>query len=241
MIDVYSLEYHTVRFRNWLHNKIEAKDSSDRLKIFVVGHPRTATGTLHRTLEANGLNSKHTAGRWRTRAYDCFADRGNYQPLGALKKDYPNAVFLLNTRPAAHYIYSRLNRYVRINERKARPRPTFSRHYIKGEILRRNRHFVRFARLFMQSGDFLIFNIERPDSFNAVKEHLELDHVPEHKPATGRTILTEAEISLVRECFEELNIPDEMDNPFVIHSLLDSEQDRLVRDFINQHHSRLLL
>ncbi|WP_198411253.1 sulfotransferase family protein [Marinimicrobium alkaliphilum] len=241
MFDIYDVEYYTVRCRNWLHCKVEWKDSPDKRKIFVIGHPRTATKTLHKTFEVNGLKSKHHSGRWFTHKYDCFSDRGNYQPIAALKKDYPNAQFLMNTRPAAHYIYSRLKRYVNVSEQRGKRRPTFSRRYVKSEIVRRNRYFVRFMRVFLASDNFLVFNIEQPGAFEAVKNHLQLEYTPENEKATGKSVLNKAETDLVERCFDELGILDEADNPFVIRRLLSDEDNALVDTFLSRHGPRIYL
>lgn len=241
MFDVYNIEYNVVRFRNWIHCKIEPKDSPESRKIFVVGYPRTATKTLHNTFELNGLKSRHHSGRWFTKKYDCFSDRGNYQPLGSLRKDYPQAFFLLNTRPARHYIYSRLKRYVEISMCFSRPRPTFSRRYIKGQIIQRNRYFVRFAWIFLEAESFLVLNIEKPGAFEVLKEALEFEYVPEYHEGTSKKVLTQAEKDLADSCFEELGVLDEADHPFVIRKLLSDKDRKLIDTFTARHGSRVHL
>ncbi|MDZ7828825.1 MAG: hypothetical protein U5K33_04825 [Halofilum sp. (in: g-proteobacteria)] len=146
--DIYGFEYQAVRLRNRLYFRLGPKDDRDARKIFVAGHPRTGTGTLHRIFVANGLDSSHTAGTWKTARHDCFSDRGNYQPLARFADWYRNAEFVLNTRPAWKYLKSRMNQTVKKRTNQGLLQPRFTARNVANEILRRNNHFLDCVRLF---------------------------------------------------------------------------------------------
>lgn len=239
--DLFGLEYYLVRARNRLNFRLRAKDSPDARKIFVVGHPRTGTGTLDRIFRGNGLRSQHTSGTWHTAHYDCFSDRGNYQPLELLAQYYRNGFFILNTRPSINYIRSRAIHTIKKRKRDGLPKPRFSVRNGMNEILRRNNHFVEFVRLFHQSESFCVINIERPGAFEFAARQLDLEPVAEAWSHRGRSELPTPMAERIDAAYRELGVHYERENPFIILDLLEDRERSVVESFLNDHFERVYL
>ena len=88
-----------------------------RRKIFCVGFNKTGTSTLDALFkEQLGYNSVHNNTEWtywtfsaqdrRLNDYDAFSD-GESAFIANLKKRYPDAYFILNTRPLKSWVSSR--------------------------------------------------------------------------------------------------------------------------------------
>ena len=75
-------------------------------KYFVIGFNKTATFTFHKLFQLNHIKSYHGF-NWNPEESNAFADNGEYQDFKKLEKDYPNAIFILNTRPLEKWIVSR--------------------------------------------------------------------------------------------------------------------------------------
>ena len=239
--DVYQLEYALVRARNRLYFRLGPKDERDARKIFVAGHPRTGTGTLHRIFVDNGLDSAHTPGTWKTARHECFSDRGNYQPLALLDDYSRNGRFIMNTRPAWSYLKSRMNQTVKKRTNKGLVQPRFTARNVANEILRRNNHFLDFVRHFHDKDNFVVVNIERPGAFDFVCEQLDLQREKEIWHNKGRPRLAEETLGLIDAGFRLLGIEDERTNPFIIPQLLDEPERRMVEGFLSDHAERIRL
>jgi len=240
--DIYGFEYQAVRLRNRLYFRFGPRDAPDAHKIFVAGHPRTGTGTLHRIFLANGLDSSHTAGTWKTARHDCFSDRGNYQPLARFADWYRNAEFVLNTRPAWKYLRSRMNQTVRKRTNRGLLQPGFTARNVANEILRRNNHFLDCVRLFDSLGErFVIANIEREGAFDFICGALGLAYEQPvwHNKAKPR--LPDETVARIDEGFALRGVEDERMNPFIIPQLLDDNERALVDDFLARHAERVFL
>lgn len=240
-LDLYQLEYLTVRARNRLHFRWAARDDRDAFKLFVAGHPRTGTGTLHRIFKENGLDSTHTAGAWKTARYDCFSDRGNYQPFEQLDGYYRNALFLLNTRPAYNYVKSRASQTIKKRTNHGMMQPRFTARHAANEILRRNNHFLAFVRHFLECDNALVANIERPGAFDFICERLDLEREQEVWSNKSRMELPADKLALIDEGFRRLGVPDERLNPFIIRPLLNEAENRMVDEFLERHADRVYL
>jgi hypothetical protein len=75
-------------------------------KIFVIGFNKTATSTFHKLFLKNNLKSQHNT-VWQVNDYDCFSDNGNLNNFKKLDMDYPNSIFILNTRSLDKWLISR--------------------------------------------------------------------------------------------------------------------------------------
>ena len=236
--DLYQLEHRVVRARNYLYFRTQWKDDPDRRKIFVVGHPRSGTKVFHKLFQGNGLKSQHSPGNWNTRAYDCFSDRGSFQPFPLMAAHYPNSVFILNTRPVYKYIRSVIHhRFGRGRKSKGWFEPSVTN--IENEIIERNRDFVRFVRTFQASDNCLVVNIERPGALDFVADHLGLGR--REIGNSPRQNWREKDLGKIERAFRGLAIDDNRDEPFVLESLVDDEERALVRRFLEQNSERIRL
>lgn len=230
LFDTYQLEYLVVRTRNELYFRFGPKGDRQARKIFVIGHPRTGTGSLHLLFQQNGVNSRHTPGSWNTSRYDAFSDRGNYQPFKLFDRYFSNSFFILNTRPAYRYLRSRLNRTATSRMRKGRRSAKFTERNIENEIVRRNNYFLEVIRYFRDKPNLVVANIERPGAFAFIAGALGFENrEPVSKNRGPQQVLTEQDLANIDCAFQRLGIEDEKDNPFIIRQLL-SERDRKVLD-----------
>ena len=75
-------------------------------KIFVIGFNKTATTTFHKLFLKNNLKSQHDT-VWQINEFDCFSDNGDLNNFKKLDVDYPNSIFILNTRSLDKWLISR--------------------------------------------------------------------------------------------------------------------------------------
>lgn len=84
-------------------------------KIFVIGYNKTATCSIDALLSENGLNSYHSGGLhegdWDINKYDAFSDQHpdgtDFFRFRKCHQNYPNSLFILNTRKLKDWILSR--------------------------------------------------------------------------------------------------------------------------------------
>lgn len=235
ILDTMQLEYQVVRLRNTLFFMLSPKGERRREKYFVIGHPRTGTLALHKVFEANGIAAQHSAGNWKPWRYDAFSDRGNYQPFERFSRAYPNAHFVLNTRPAEGYLHSRMNHFARSSSRRGR-RVRITEGRARNELLQRNRFFLRAIRHFQSDDRLTVLNIARPGAMAFACERLGLDF-PGDAPSKSkaRQVLTEQDRASIDNAFHSLGLTDRKSHPFIFPELLDKDERRLVDDFLHQH------
>lgn len=237
-VDLYQLEHRVVRARNYLNFRLQRKDSPERAKVFVVGHPRTGTKSLHKLFLANGLRSEHTSGNWHTRHYDCFSDRGNFQPFELMDAVYPNAAFVLNTRPVYNYLRS-VTRHRFGRGRKSSGLVEPSVRNLEHEIIERNRDFLRFVRHFRDKANFCVANIERPESLAFVAERLGLQ-APDIANRPGKQ-WRDQDLAKIDRAFANLGLDHRREEPLVLEELLDEADRALYRRFLTEQAERILL
>ena len=241
-IDAPTLEHRVVRARNRLRFELAPKGDRDASRIFVIGHPRTGTGTLHRIFLANGLDSVHSPGSWRTAEHECFSDRGNYQPVQRLATTYPDAWFVLNTRPAWKYVRSMLNHVTKKRRRRGWPAPRYTARNVANEIRRRNRHFVACVRLFEQTDvRFVVANIEIPGAFDFICHALGLEYPGIEHNRGAPSYLDDAALEHIDAGFRRLGLEADSMNPFIFNALLDADERRMVDRFLEHHADRVRL
>ncbi|MBA1149069.1 hypothetical protein H0Z60_18625 [Ectothiorhodospiraceae bacterium WFHF3C12] len=241
LLDIMQLEYHVVRLRNTLFFMFSPKGDPRRRKYFVIGHPRTGTLALHQVFEANGITAQHSAGNWKPWRYDAFSDRGNYQPFERFARAYPDARFLLNTRPAAGYLRSRMNHFAKSRRRKGR-RVRITPERARNELLQRNRFFLRALHYFDGDDRLTIVNVTRPGAMAFLCERLALEF-PGDRPSKpkARQVLTEADEASIDAAFESLGIAERKDNPFIFPELLNTRERRFLDDFLSRHDDAVYL
>ena len=236
--DIYQWEHRVVRLRNALAFVLQGKDRRDRPKIFVVGHPRTGTKSIHRLFRENGLSSFHGSGNWLTRHYDCFSDRGNFQPYLWMEKAYPNSTFILNTRPVYNYIRSVIkHRFGRGEKSSGWFEPSVTN--IQNEIIERNRDFMKFVRNFRGKSNFLVVNIEREGALSFLAERLGLE--PGENANRPRKAWRDQDLEKIEQAFSGLGLEERKDEPLVLEELLGEEDRRLYRDFLGAHTQAVFL
>ena len=84
-------------------------------KIFVIGYNKTATCSIDSLFNENGLNAHHSGGLnegdWDINKYDTFSDQHpegtDFFRFRKCHKNYPNSLFILNTRKLKDWILSR--------------------------------------------------------------------------------------------------------------------------------------
>lgn len=170
--DINDIAFGIIRTRMRLHFLVTPKGDRTAKKIFVIGHPRNGTTTLHRLFCANGLNSFHDSTDWRTGRFDAFSDFGQLRPVSAFDRAYPNARFILNFRPLRNYLVSISAHHQRV----------FTVQNFVNEIHRRADWFAWCLRHFRGREDFLAVNIEAPGALPAVADFCGLEVA---EPAEG--------------------------------------------------------
>lgn len=181
-------------------------------KVFCVGFNKTGTTTLHRLFSDQlGLRSAHNP-RWtdwsfvRDSAnldrYDVFTD-GECPSLRDLDALYPDAKFILNTRPLAHWV---LSRHKAVERSKAAVRWALTKYVPLGLVARiinrwvldngpramarwiaiRNTYHAHVLRYFEDRPEkLLVVNIEDEDAAARIAAFVELD-VPVEAPHANR-------------------------------------------------------
>lgn len=234
--DILELEYQVVRLRNALFFLLVPKGEPRRRKYFVIGHPRTATLALHQIFEANGIPAQHSSGNWRFWRYDAFSDRGNYQPFTLLARRYPEARFILNTRPAEAYLLSRMNHFAKSRRRLYPQGVRISVARARNELLRRNRYFFSVIHHFQDDDRLTVINIARPGALAFACQRLGLDF-PGNRPSKpkARQVLTDADRAAIRAAFAELGLAGREDQPFIYPELLGADERQRLTRFLDSH------
>ncbi len=221
-LNPYSVEAYVVRKRNFIDFLWRRKDSRKVRKFFVIGHPRAGTTSLHRFFQNAGLKSCHTASYWRTAEFDCFSDRGNFQPFRAYDRYYENARFILNTRPLENWLISCF---------------THKRRFMwVSSLLRiielRNRYFMEVLKYFTGRTNLHIVNIERSGAFDYLSCRLNL--IRFEKTVHNRSLRPPNPKDLVKiaRAFRRLGIEGEKSCPFVVPSLLSPGERRIYSRFL---------
>ena len=164
-VDINDISFGVIRARMRLHFSLTPKGDRQAIKIFVIGHPRCGTTTLHKLFETNGLASFHSSADWPVARYDAFSDFGQLRPITAYDRTYPNAKFILNFRPLRNYLISIATHHQRI----------FSVQNFVNEIYRRADYFAWALRYFHGREDFIAVNIEASDALPTVTDFCGFD------------------------------------------------------------------
>ena len=155
------------RARMAAHFAFTGKGDRNARKYFVIGYPRCGTTTMHQLFEANGIRSLHTPADWPTGKYDAFSDFGQIRPIEAFESVYPNAVYIVNTRPIDRYLQSLADQIY--------PGWTFTPQHFVNEIYRRARYFSWVLEHFSGRDDCFVVNIEAPGSVDWIAGQLGLE------------------------------------------------------------------
>lgn len=164
--DRFDLMLRVIRTRMRLHFAVSRKGPRDARKIFVIGHPRCGTTSLHTLMSAGGINSKHTSRDWVTADHDAFSDFGQVRPVAAFDRHYRNATFILNCRPVRSYLISLPT--------QIHPTWAFQPQHAVNEIYRRAAHFSWVLDRFRDRANCFVVNIEAPGAMDFVSDQLGL-------------------------------------------------------------------
>ena len=165
-LDKYDIALGVVRARMALHFRLTPRGDPAAPKIFVIGFPRCGTTTLHRLFTANGLRSQHSAGDWKIDRFDAFSDFGQMRPIRAYDRTFPNARFILNTRPGYDYVESLLTHVY--GDWQFTPRN------ILREMSRRAAYLSWALNYFAGRDDFCLIDITAPDAVARIAAWLDL-------------------------------------------------------------------
>ena len=144
----------------------------DGRKIFVIGYNKTATVTFHKLFRNNGLQSYHGM-NWNPETHDCFSDNGPQQNWKQLHHQYPNSMFILNSRSLKKWVVSRANHcYDSLVDWGC---PTTPGKYVKWIEARQKyyKEVVQYFQIFPKQ--LLIVDIDQPGWEQWVCEKLELE------------------------------------------------------------------
>jgi hypothetical protein len=211
----YELEYQIVRARNRLDFKRRDKGDCAAAKIFVIGHPKTGTSSFHAMFTDMGLATQHSSGRWNVAEFDCFSDRGPYQPIDLLAKTYPNARFILNCRPLRGFLLSHAKHIAR--DGRAWRRMGISKAFFHNTLKRRNAYFSRAFKLLGGEGRLAVVNIAQPGAFQFAAGFLGFDRaqpdVHRHKTRSENLSWLEGKLDAF---LESAKLTDQADEPFLL-------------------------
>ena len=175
------------KFKNLNKNNKNIKTYPDR-KIFVIGYSKCATVSFHNIFLENNLKSQHSA-PWKTKKYDCFSDLGNTYNFMRLYVQYPNSIFILNTRPISKWIISCLNNNYEINinnidrlnyiktvkNLKKLQDYRESKEHILKYLTSREQHYINVINFFSDKPKSLIIcDISQPNWSDFICNHLNL-------------------------------------------------------------------
>lgn len=208
-LDIYDLERAVVRARNRVRTLVEDKGDTAARKIFVLGHAHTATKSLHRAFQAGGVRSRHSAGNWRVARFDAFSDRGDYRPVDIYRATYPNARFILNTRPLGAWLWSTMRHRNRRH----------SAAQLVNTIYRRNLWFAQVVNMFADDDRLVIVDITRPGAVNFALLSVGLPQVadPPHANRSRRAVIKS---QAVYDAVKAGPMGRFFDRPFLVPELL---------------------
>ncbi len=220
--DFNDISFGVIRARMRLHFRLTPKGDRQAVKIFVIGHPRNGTTTLHKLFEANGLDSFHNSADWPVARHDAFSDFGQLRPVAAYDRTYPNAKFILNFRPLRPYLISIATHHQRI----------FSAQNFVNEIYRRADYFARTLRYFQGRKDFIALNIEAAKALSAVADFCGFDVA---KPPGGAVhnasnrVKSDANLQNIETALAALGLSDEAGRGCLVSKLHGADYDTLIK------------
>ncbi|VAV98334.1 hypothetical protein MNBD_ALPHA07-352 [hydrothermal vent metagenome] len=220
--DINDISFGVIRARMRLHFSLIPKGDRQAVKIFVIGHPRCGTTTLHKLFIANGLDSFHNSADWPVARYDAFSDFGQLRPIAAYDRTYPNAKFILNFRPLRPYLISISTHHQRI----------FNAQNFVNEIHRRADYFAWALRYFNGRDDFIAVNIEAPKALPTVAEFCGFDVAEPPGGAVHNAssrIKSEANLQNIETALAALGLGDEAGRGCLVSKLHGADCDTLIK------------
>lgn len=187
-------------------------------KIFLIGCNKTASTFFHKKFLSVGLKSQH-ATNWNVDNYDCFSDNGDLQDLEFLYENFPDSIFILNTRPLIDWLISRVTHGYKYKQKWCYP---FSKEKCLSWISNRDRHHSLVVDFFKKDKSKLfICNISRQKELCAAFDFLKLEiHSLKHKHKTPSAFkISEQDLFIIHECLEELNYSTQERETYLLKSI----------------------
>ena len=148
-------------------------------KIFVIGFNKTGTTAIHKLFRINNLNSLHRI-KWDVENYMCFSDGPDRYNFKKYYKQYPNSLFILNTRNLKDWVISRFKHayaYTRLfSDPKFRNNWGYPATLEKAInfIQDRRSHYIDVLEFFKdKNSKLIILNIDKPNWINFISDILE--------------------------------------------------------------------
>jgi len=193
-------------------------------KIFVIGFNKTATTSIHNFFRFNGFKSLHSANNWRIEQFQCFSDNGNLQDFRKLYEEYPESIFILNTRQLDKWIRSRGKHYE--YSQWSRPGRNYPDEKLYRKwIIRRQKHYKDVLEFFQRDPKRLyIINIDAPNWLDYMAHIFNLNSIKLHSNRLKDKKIPIDFLNLIDEKFKlacnNLNIKDEdYTSPLLINSM----------------------
>lgn len=212
--DIYDVECGIVKARNRLLTRIEPKGDLSAKKVFVIGHARTGTTSFYNLFNSAGMRAKHSAGNWHLAQADAFSDSGDFRPLDLYRRYYPNAYFVLNTRPLGPWLRSLL-------WQKGR---TFTEKQVVNIIHRRNLYFASVINDFRGDPRLAVVDITRPGALAFAAEHAGIPYDVDVPRANAAPKNAEVKSLSTLDAVQRGPMGAVFDRPFIIPELLKPHQ-----------------
>lgn len=204
-------------------------------KIFVIGFNKTATSSFHELFLSNGLKSQHE-GVWQTDKYDCFSDNPELNNYKELYKNYPNSIFILNTRGLNSWLLSRAMHCQYHKQTWGYP---LTKKIVSEWIDKRYEEYVEILNFFKDTPKKLIIvNIEKDDWLQFVMDKLVLKKSPDKKYNTAKKISSKQKKefeNIILETLLDKNIPKKYHNDILIDKEInrDNNLKNLINNYLN--------
>lgn len=206
-------------------------------KIFVIGFNKTATSTFHQLFLSNGLKSQHE-GVWQIDKYDCFSDNPELNNYKELYKNYPNSIFILNTRGLYSWL---LSRAMHCEYRKQTWGYPLTKNLVSNWIDNRYKTYLEILNFFKDTpGKLIIVNIEKEDWLPFIMEKLGIKKFPHKKYNTARKMAPKKKKeleSIILGTLHDKNIPKKYHNDILID--IEINKDNYLMNLINNHPNNL--
>lgn len=204
-------------------------------KIFVIGFNKTATSTFHQLFLSNGLKSQH-GGVWKTDKYDCLSDNPELNNYKELYKNYPNSIFILNTRGLYSWLLSRAMHCEYHKQTWGYP---LTKKLVSKWIDNRYKKYVEILDFFKDSPEKLIIvNIEKDNWLPFIMKKLGIKKLPHKKYNTAKKMSPKKKKeleSIILETLDDKNIPKKYHNDILIDREINKDNNlmNLINNYTN--------
>lgn len=190
-------------------------------KIFVIGFNKTATTTFHELFIKNGLKSSHNGSYWDLDKYDCFSDNGDLRNFQNLHKIYPEAIFILNTRPLNKWLISRFEHGARhfLNNNKHNWAFPYSDKKAIAWAKNRSNYYLKVLHFFeKKTQNLIIVDISKTNWIHFIAKQLKFKHTSiQSKNISYKTSYYKKNKISIHELLSKMNYNDEQQSEVLIN------------------------